>query len=98
MNLLIAEDDPFHRTFLKNSVTVAMPECEKIFEASDGQAALDLVAGEQIDGIIGWHSFFHLTRAEQRSTLPRLDLRLGWASAKVSTSTRYLTQSVASTT
>ena len=52
MNLLIAEDDPFHRTFLKNSVAAAMPECDKIFEASDGQAALDLVADEQIDGII----------------------------------------------
>lgn len=30
--------------------------------------ALDLP--ERFDGIIGWHSFFHLTRAEQRSTLP----------------------------
>ncbi len=52
MNLLIAEDDPFHRTFLRNSVAAAMPECDNIFEASDGQAALDLVADEQIDGII----------------------------------------------
>lgn len=25
---------------------------------------------ETFDGIIGWHSFFHLTRDEQRSTLP----------------------------
>ncbi len=31
---------------------------------------LDL--GERFDGIIGWHSFFHLTRPEQRTTLPRL--------------------------
>lgn len=27
---------------------------------------------ERFDGIIGWHSFFHLTRGEQRLTLPRL--------------------------
>lgn len=32
--------------------------------------SLDL--GERFDGIIAWHSFFHLTREEQRSTLPRL--------------------------
>ncbi len=32
--------------------------------------ALDLV--DRFDGIIGWNSFFHLTRAEQRSVLPRL--------------------------
>ena len=30
---------------------------------------LDL--SRQFDGIIGWHSFFHLTPAEQRSTLVR---------------------------
>ncbi len=28
--------------------------------------------GERFDGILGWHSFFHLTREEQRATLPRL--------------------------
>ena len=32
--------------------------------------SLDL--GERFDGIIAWHSFFHLTREEQRDTLPRL--------------------------
>ncbi len=28
--------------------------------------------GKTFDGIIGWHSFFHLTQAEQRATLPVL--------------------------
>lgn len=27
---------------------------------------------ERFDGILGWNSFFHLTRDEQRATLPRL--------------------------
>jgi len=31
-----------------------------------------LYLGETFDGIVAWHSFFHLTRAEQRRTLPRL--------------------------
>lgn len=31
-----------------------------------------LKLGERFDGIIGWHSFFHLTRDEQRAALPRL--------------------------
>lgn len=32
----------------------------------------DLDLGTQFDGIIGWHSFFHLTRDEQRDVLPNL--------------------------
>lgn len=35
---------------------------------------LDL--SERFDGIVGWHSFFHLTREEQRRTLPRLAAHL----------------------
>lgn len=35
---------------------------------------LDLA--EQFDGIVGWDSFFHLTRAEQRDLLPRLAAHL----------------------
>ncbi len=35
---------------------------------------LDL--GQSFDGIIGWHSFFHLTPDEQRSTLVRLAAHL----------------------
>lgn len=31
---------------------------------------------EQFDGIIGWHSFFHLTPEEQRACLPRLSAHL----------------------
>lgn len=36
--------------------------------------SLDL--GETFDGIVCWNSFFHLTRDEQRSTLPRLATHL----------------------
>lgn len=36
--------------------------------------ALDLP--ERFDGILGWDSFFHLTRAEQRSALPKFAAHL----------------------
>jgi trans-aconitate methyltransferase len=32
----------------------------------------DLDLPDPVDGIIGWNSFFYLTRAEQRALLPRL--------------------------
>ncbi|MEM6385569.1 MAG: class I SAM-dependent methyltransferase [Pseudomonadota bacterium] len=32
----------------------------------------DLALEDRFDGIIAWHSFFHLTPAEQRQTLPRI--------------------------
>lgn len=32
----------------------------------------DLDLGETFDGLIAWDSFFHLTRDEQRATLPRM--------------------------
>ncbi len=36
----------------------------------------ELELGETFDGIIGWNSFFHLSAADQRSTLPRLAAHL----------------------
>lgn len=48
------------------------------FPAQQWQVAdmrqLDL--GRRFDGLIGWHSFFHLTPNEQRQTLPRLAAHL----------------------
>ena len=35
-----------------------------------------LALAERFDGIIGWNSFFHLTREEQRDVLPRLAAHL----------------------
>lgn len=31
-----------------------------------------LTLDQQFDGLIGWHSFFHLTQSEQRATIPLL--------------------------
>lgn len=52
MNLLIAEDDPFHRSFLRTIVSRALPECGTIFEAVNGEEALDYMAREVIGGVV----------------------------------------------
>lgn len=52
MNLLIAEDDPFHRSFLRAIVSKALPDCEEIFEAVDGDEALECVKRESIGGVV----------------------------------------------
>ncbi|CAN0601291.1 unnamed protein product, partial [Ectocarpus sp. 12 AP-2014] len=36
MNILIAEDDPFHRSFLSSTVRSALPHCDMLHEAGDG--------------------------------------------------------------
>jgi DNA-binding NarL/FixJ family response regulator len=36
MKVLIVEDDPLHRTYLHEQVTIALPECGTVIEANDG--------------------------------------------------------------
>ncbi|MGI9401588.1 MAG: response regulator transcription factor [Rhizobiaceae bacterium] len=52
MNFLVAEDDPFHRSFLKATLNSALDDCAEIYEAEDGSEAVDLLAKHQISGII----------------------------------------------
>jgi len=39
MKVLIAEDDPLHRSYLHESVRAALPECDEVIEVPDGRAA-----------------------------------------------------------
>ena len=52
MNVLIAEDDPLHRSFLKTAIEHALPECGDVFEAEDGVAAIEVVGKEDVDGVV----------------------------------------------
>ena len=52
MNILIAEDDPFHRAFLSETVRNALPSCEKLHEAKNGKEAIDIVLENDIDGVV----------------------------------------------
>ena len=52
MNILIAEDDPFHRSFLSSTVRNALPNCETLHEACDGSEAISLALAHEIDGVI----------------------------------------------
>jgi DNA-binding NarL/FixJ family response regulator len=39
MKVLIAEDDPLHRSYLNESVRAALPECDTVLEAENGTKA-----------------------------------------------------------
>lgn len=52
MNILVTEDDPFHRAYLKEAVTRALPECEQVFEADNGKSAVEIVDRSDIHGVI----------------------------------------------
>ena len=52
MNILVAEDDPFHRSFLAKTVQSTLPDCKRIFEASGGQEAINLVMENEINGVV----------------------------------------------
>ncbi|WP_207477213.1 response regulator transcription factor [Arenibaculum pallidiluteum] len=42
MRILIAEDDPLHRAFLRTTIEQMLPDAADIREAADGQAAISL--------------------------------------------------------
>ena len=44
MDVLLIEDDPVHRAFLKEVIEAAMPECSRLLEADDGQIGAWLFA------------------------------------------------------
>lgn len=52
MNVLIAEDDALHRSFLKSAVKLALPECGQIFEAEDGTDAIEIINSQVVEGVI----------------------------------------------
>ncbi|MBY6155592.1 response regulator transcription factor [Vannielia litorea] len=52
MNILIAEDDPFHRAFLAVTVREALPGCEAVLEAEGGEQAVKLARDNRIDGVV----------------------------------------------
>ncbi len=37
MKVLIIEDDPVHRAFLREAIETALPECDLVLEAQDGR-------------------------------------------------------------
>ena len=52
MNILVAEDDPFHRSFLSSTVRNALPHCDTLHEASDGSEAVSIALAHEIDGVV----------------------------------------------
>jgi len=52
MDILLVEDDPVHRAFLKEIIEVALPECAHLWEAEDGRAGERLAHDHQIGAVV----------------------------------------------
>lgn len=52
MEVLLVEDDPVHRVFLKEIIELALPECTRLWEAQDGFAGEQLAHAHAIDAVV----------------------------------------------
>lgn len=52
MKILLIEDDPVHRSFLKEVVTSAIPECQQLWEATQGVEGEQLAREHQIPSVV----------------------------------------------
>ncbi|MBD1554799.1 response regulator transcription factor [Pseudomonas typographi] len=52
MNVLIVEDDPVHRAFLKEVIELALPECSHLFEAEDGRMGERLAHEHAVGSVV----------------------------------------------
>ena len=52
MDVLLIEDDPVHRAFLKEVIEAAMPECSRLLEADDGQIGERLAHEHQVACVV----------------------------------------------
>ncbi len=52
MEVLIVEDDPLHRSFLREQVSAALPECSTIYEAENGQQGETLARAHRTAHIV----------------------------------------------
>lgn len=52
MDVLITEDDPHHRSFLRTAIINALPEVQTIHEAVDGDIAIDLIKQTKIAYVV----------------------------------------------
>lgn len=52
MKFLVAEDDPFHRSFLRTTLESALHDCGDVYEAENGEEALEVLADHSVNGII----------------------------------------------
>ena len=50
--LLIVEDDALHRSFLHEVIVLSEVECDELFEAEDGDAAVRITREHQVKGIV----------------------------------------------
>lgn len=52
MDVLLVEDDPVHRVFLKEVIEQALPECSRLLEAEDGWSGERLAEEHQVASVV----------------------------------------------
>jgi DNA-binding NarL/FixJ family response regulator len=52
MHVLLIEDDPVHRAFLREVLEVALPECTRLLEAEDGRIGERLFSESPVDAVV----------------------------------------------
>lgn len=52
MDVLLIEDDPVHRAFLKEVIEQALPECTRLLEAEDGQVGERLALEHGVGAVV----------------------------------------------
>jgi DNA-binding NarL/FixJ family response regulator len=52
MNVLLVEDDPVHRAFLREVIEAALPECQHLYEGEDGLAGVQLAQEHGIGAVV----------------------------------------------
>ncbi|MEX6676821.1 response regulator transcription factor [Pseudomonas sp. W2Oct36] len=52
MQVLLIEDDPVHRAFLREVIEVALPECTRLLEAEDGRIGEQMFSQSPVDAVV----------------------------------------------
>jgi DNA-binding NarL/FixJ family response regulator len=71
MKLLIIEDDPVHRAFLREAIESALPECGMVLEAADGRTGEKIAREHDLQNIIMDLQMQHGTGVDAARTIWR---------------------------
>jgi DNA-binding NarL/FixJ family response regulator len=71
MKLLIIEDDPVHRAFLREAIEGALPECGMVLEAEDGRTGETIAREHEVANVIMDLQMQHGTGVDAARTIWR---------------------------
>jgi DNA-binding NarL/FixJ family response regulator len=71
MRVLIIEDDPVHRAFLREAIETALPECDAVLEAEDGQSGERVAREHELENVVMDLQMPHRTGVDAARTIWR---------------------------